>query len=90
MGLNRCPKANDAGRALDHVVDEGKSEKCGEEDTRSHGKRMVDNERERSEEGEKSPKCSEDEPARALSRGNHLNVAEIKSLVTFDQDQLFN
>jgi hypothetical protein len=90
MGLNRCPEANNAGRALDHVVDEGKSEKCGEEGARGDGKRMVDNEKERSEEGEKSPKSSEDEPARALSRGNHLNVAEIKSLVPFDQDQLFN
>ena len=51
---------------------------------------MVDEERESSEEGEKSPEHSKNNPARALRGGNHFNVTEVKSLVAFNQDQLFN
>ncbi len=54
------------------------------------GCRIVDEEKECSEQSEKSPERSEDNPAYALRCGDDLNVAEIESLVAFDQYQLFD
>ena len=90
MGLNSRLKAHDTCRALDHVMDKSKSEQRGEERSRCHGHGIMDKKRERSEQGEKAPDRSEDEPSGGLGCGDHLNVPEVESLVAFDQNQLFN
>src|ERR1700722_56582 len=90
MGLDRCSKADDAGGAQDEVVNESKSEQRGQ--NRSHGdrNRIMQQEKERSDQDKKTPDDSEDDPSRALDRGDGLHVAEIESLIAFNQDQLFN
>jgi hypothetical protein len=55
MGLNRGSQANDAGRALNKIMDESKAEQSSEECSGYQGYRVVDEENEGSEEGEETP-----------------------------------
>ena len=55
VGLHRGSKANNTCRALDHVVNKSKSEEGDEECARRHGQRIVQQKKERSEQGEGTP-----------------------------------
>jgi len=90
MRLNCGSQANDASGALDKVVDESKSEQSSEERPRYQGYWVMDKERKRSKQGQETPESCKSKPARTLSCGNRLNVPVIKSLVPFDQNQLFD
>ena len=90
MRLNCGSQANDASGALDKVVDKSESEQSSEERSRYQGYWIVDKKRKRSEQGKETPECCKNQPSRALGGGNRLNVPVIKSLVPFDQNQLFN
>src|SRR5450432_4153119 len=90
MALNGRFNPDDASRAQDHVMNKSKAEKGGEEGTCSDHQRMMDEKRESSQESQRGPEHSKNNPARAWRCGNHFNVTEVKSLVPFDQDQLFD
>ena len=90
MRLNCGSQANDASGALDKVVDKSESEQSSEERSRYQGDRVMDKERKRSQQGEETPESCKSKPSRALGCGNRLNVPVIKSLVPFDQNQLFD
>jgi hypothetical protein len=90
MRLNCGSQANDASGALDKVVDESESEQSSEERSRYQGYRVMDKERKRSKQGEETPESCKSKPSGALGCGNRLNVPVIKSLVPFDQNQLFD
>lgn len=65
-------------------MDKGESEQPGEERSYGDGDRVVHQEEERSKQDEKTPDRTENDPSRAFRCGDHLNVAEIESLVTLD------
>ena len=90
MGLNRCSKPDDTCRAEDHVMDKSKSKQCGEEPSEKERDRIVKKESESSDQGEAPPERSEDHPTCTPSGGDRLNVAEIETLVAFDQYELFD
>ena len=90
MALDGRFYPDDASRAQDHVMNKSKAEQGGEEDTRSDHEGLVDEEGESSQESERGPEYSKNNPARARRGGNYFNVTEVKSLVAFDQDQLFD
>ena len=55
MGLNYGLETNDAGRARKKVMDESKSKKRGEQHSEYQSHRIVSNEKERAEQGKKTP-----------------------------------
>jgi hypothetical protein len=55
MGLHCGLEPNDAGRAREKVMDESKSKKRREERSEYQGYRIVSNEKERAEQGKKTP-----------------------------------
>ena len=55
MGLHRGLEPNDAGRAREKVMDESQSKKRGEQRSEYHSNRIVNNEKERAEQGKKTP-----------------------------------
>ena len=71
-------------------MDKSKSKQCGEERSENERDWIMEKEGKSSDQGEKTPERSKDDPAYASRCGDRLNVTQIESFVAFDQYQLFD